>query len=254
MNQNKPPQHQLIAIAISHYCEKVRWRLDRLGIKYTEENHAPPFHRAHTSPHGGTTVPVLITKDRAFTSSTAILHYLDTISPQKPLYPQPYRQEIEQIEALCDRHLGLATRSWSYYYALQRPKLVLRAWCQGVSLEEKQQCKAKLAQTIEVLRQNYDATEAGKEAALQVVWEVFEVINQKLRLGAKYLIGNSMTAADITFAALASPILRPINHPYYSAKISYLAPEMKSTIEELRNTPAGKFAGQLYQKQRFMVI
>ena len=254
MNQKKIPQHQLIAIAISHYCEKVRWGLDRLGIEYTEENHAPPFHRSYTLPHGGTTVPVLVINNQAFTSSTAILHYLDRISPQKQLYPEPYRQEIEKTEALCDQHLGPATRSWSYYYALQRPKLVLRAWCQEVSPTEKKQCIAMLPQTIEVFRQNFDATEAGTAAALQVIEEVFEVINQKLRLGAKYLIGNSMTAADITFAALASPILRPINHPHYSAKISHLVPEMRSTIEEIRNTPAGKFAGQLYQEQRSMVI
>ncbi|MEN9520669.1 MAG: hypothetical protein RLZZ381_3257, partial [Cyanobacteriota bacterium] len=40
-NKNKP---LLIAIAISHYCEKVRWAMDYLDIEYVEENHASPFH------------------------------------------------------------------------------------------------------------------------------------------------------------------------------------------------------------------
>lgn len=34
MQEQKP---RLIAIALSHYCEKVRWALDYLGIDYVEE-------------------------------------------------------------------------------------------------------------------------------------------------------------------------------------------------------------------------
>ena len=253
MNQQNLAKHHLIAIAISHYCEKVRWGLDWLGIEYTEENHAPPLHRSHTTKYGGTTVPVLVTEDRAFVSSTAILHYLDTIAPLKQLYPQKSRQEIEQLEQLCDRQLGVATRCWSYYYALQQPRLILRAWCKGVSLEEKQQCAALLTQTIQLFKQNSNVTIAGKEAALQTIREVFEVISDKLRSGKKYLVGDSLSAADITFSALASPVLRPENHPYYSPKIQNLSSEMKSTIEELRHTPAGKFALQLYREQRHTI-
>ncbi|MCC0179772.1 glutathione S-transferase N-terminal domain-containing protein, partial [Waterburya agarophytonicola K14] len=61
MKKQKP---RLIAIAISHYCEKVRWALDYFNIDYIEENHAPPFHRQYTSPYGGTTVPVLVTDNK----------------------------------------------------------------------------------------------------------------------------------------------------------------------------------------------
>ncbi len=252
MNRQNPVKHHLIAIAISHYCEKVRWGLDWLGIEYTEENHAPPLHRSHTAKYGGTTVPVLVTKNQALINSTAILHYLDTISPKKQLYPHQLRQEIEQLEELCDRQLGVAIRCWSYYYALQQPKLVLRAWCKGVSPEEKQQCAIAFERTVEIFKQNCNATAAGKEAALQTIKEVFEVVNDKLRSGTKYLVGDSLSAADISFAALASPILRPENHPYYSPKIDNLSSEMKSTIKDLRNTLAGKFALQLYKQKRLV--
>ena len=252
MNRQNPGKHHLIAITISHYCEKVRWSLDWLGIEYTEENHAPPLHRAHTAKYGGTTVPVLITNNQALIDSTAILHYLDSISPEKQLYPHQLCQEIEQLEELCDRQLGIAARCWSYYYALQQPKLVFRAWCKGVTSEEKQQCATIFNQTVETFKQNSNITTAGKEAAEQTIQQVFEVVSDKLRSDREYLVGDSLSAADITFAALASPILRPENHPYYSSKIDNFSPEMKSTIEDLRNSKAGKFVLQLYKQRRLI--
>lgn len=41
---------RLITLPISHYCEKVRWALDRQGIAYREEAHAPIFHGLYTLP------------------------------------------------------------------------------------------------------------------------------------------------------------------------------------------------------------
>jgi glutathione S-transferase len=34
----------LLTIPISHYCEKARWGLERLGLAYREEAHIQGFH------------------------------------------------------------------------------------------------------------------------------------------------------------------------------------------------------------------
>ena len=39
---------KLITIPVSHYCEKVRWALNRVDIPFIEEPHMPPFHRFAT--------------------------------------------------------------------------------------------------------------------------------------------------------------------------------------------------------------
>ena len=76
---------RLISFPVSHYCEKVRWALERLDIPYVEERHVPIFHWLYTKPLGGSSVPVLVTEDAILTDSAQILRYLDQTSNQ--LYP-----------------------------------------------------------------------------------------------------------------------------------------------------------------------
>ncbi|WP_019508380.1 glutathione S-transferase family protein [Pleurocapsa sp. PCC 7319] len=249
VNQEKP---LLIAIAVSHYCEKVRWALDYLNVDYVEENHAPPFHRQYTSRYGGTTVPVLIIDNKALVDSHDILHYLNRVSTDKQLYPQniELRDRVEIIEKLCDDQLGGATRCWGYYYAMQTPKLVERAWSKGTSATEKKQNASVFHKTLELFKQNYNISTEGKQIALQTIRKTFSALNQKLSLGQKYLVGDRLSAADITFAALAAPVIRPEHHPVYDSQLSKMPTEMVEVIQELRNTPAGKLVARMYCEHR----
>ena len=56
---------RLITIPMSHYCEKARWGLERLGIDYYEDRHLQSFHYLRTfRVSGGPNVPVLIDDKR----------------------------------------------------------------------------------------------------------------------------------------------------------------------------------------------
>lgn len=248
-NKNKP---LLIAIAISHYCEKVRWAMDYLNIDYVEEDHAPLFHRQYTSLHGGTTVPVLVTHEQALVDSREIMHYLDTVAVDKQLYPQDVelRHQAETLEALFDQKLGVATRNWGYYYAMQKPLKIAIAWGINAPWSEKIKCIIAFPKLPGLLRQNYNVTEASKEDALQDIKEVFTVVNQRLNSGQQYLIGDKLSSADITFAALASPVIRPEHHPFYDSRLAKLPAEIVAIIEELRDTPAGKLVMHMYREHR----
>jgi glutathione S-transferase len=127
-----PQKSRLITIAISHYCEKARWALERLEVPFVEEPHAPLFHRLATgSQGGGQTVPVLVTPQGCFADSTAILHYLDQNAPADcKLYPPDpaQRQQVEDLETLFDEQLGPAARQWVYAYLVENPALIRRLW------------------------------------------------------------------------------------------------------------------------------
>ncbi|MGL5941031.1 MAG: glutathione S-transferase family protein [Waterburya sp.] len=251
MNTAKTNQPLLITIAISHYCEKVRWALDSLGIDYVEESHAPPFHRQYTSRYGGTSVPVLVVNDKALTDSQDILHYLDTIDPNQQLYPQDpeLRQQAETLEELFDQKLGVATRNWGYYYAIQQPLKIAIAWGINAPLSEKIKCIIALPRIPGLLGQYYNITEASKEDALQDIKEVFTVVNQRLS-GQQYLVGDRFSSTDITFAALASPVICPEHHPFYNSQLAKLPTEMVALVEELRATPAGELVICMYRQHR----
>ena len=252
MNTVDKQTPRLIAIAISHYCEKVRWALDHLNIDYVEEDHAPPFHRQYTSCYGGTTVPVLVTDNESLIDSKDILHYLDSISLDKRLYPQDaeLRQQVETLEELFDNKLGAASRNWAYYYAIKKPWFIAIAWGKKVPLIEKIKSLIAFPKIPELLEQNYNLTSESKKAALRDIQEVFSVVNQRLNSGQQYLVGDRLSAADITFAALASPILRPKNHPVYNSSLPQLPAEAISVLEELRSTPAGELVLRLYREHR----
>lgn len=243
---------RLIAIAISHYCEKVRWALDYLGIDYVEEDHAPPSHRQYTARHNGTTVPVLVSGNEAFTNSPEILQYLDGISKDKKLYPEDPElcQQVETLEKLFDEKLGVASRTWGYYYAIQKPFAVAIAWGINAPLIEKIKAILVFPLIPRLLKRMYDVTPGNKDLALEEIREVFELVNQELDSGKQFLVGDRLSAADITFAALASPILRPQNHPIYSSDLSKMSAERLDIVKDLRITSAGKFALRLYQQYR----
>ena len=252
MNKSDKNPPRLIAIAISHYCEKARWAMDYLDIDYIEEDHAPPSHRQYTSRHGGTTVPVLVTSDKALTDSHNILQYLDRISESRKLYPEDseLRDRVEEWEKLFDEKLGVATRNWAYYYAMQQPLKVAIAWGSKAPSIEKIKAIFAFPKIPQILKQFYNITPATKDAALQEIREIFALVSKELDSDRKYLVGNSLTAADLTFAALSSPILLPSNHPFYDSQLSKLSSERIATIEELRATPAGKLVMNMYREHR----
>ena len=248
-NRQKP---LLIAIALSHYCEKVRWALDYLNIDYVEEDHTPLFHRQYTSRYGGTTVPVLVVENKALTDSHDILKYLNEVSEDKKLYPENSRlcDRIKTLEKLFDEKLGVATRIWGYYYAIQKPLTIAIAWGINAPLTEKIKTIISFPKIPQLLKQIYNITPETKDVALKDIKEIFAIVNQELSSGQQYLVGDRLSAADITFAALASPILRPPNHPVYSNDLSKMSDERLSVVRELRSTPAGELVMRMYREHR----
>ncbi len=251
-NPNNSSIPRLITIAVSHYCEKARWALDWLKIPYIEENHVPVFNRFYTIPYGGKSTPLLVTETGNFVDSTEILHYLNSISPEnRRLYPKNplQRQEVNKLEDLFDRQLGISTRSWAYFYVLDRPKVVREIWCKGVPKLEKIGCAIAFPLLRSMVSKACNSTSEGAARSLSKIKEIFAKVEKRLE-GQKYLVGDSFTAADLTFAALSAPVIRPAEHPIMSSELRGLPEEMLNVIQELRSTPAGKYALHLYREMR----
>lgn len=252
---NQLPTNRLITIAVSHYCEKARWALDWLKIPYVEECHVPIFHRLTTRRLGGKSVPVLVTPTGIFKDSTDILHHIDgTSQAPQHLYPTnlKLRQEVEQLEELFDSKLGVHIRLWGYQYReLANREAMREMWCEGAPRFEKAGFEFAFPLMSRIVRRAYNVSAANAASSLQEIKQIFALVGERLTDNQRgYLVGDSFSAADLTFAALAAPILRPKNH--YTTKFlrKQVAPQAAEVVLELRQTKAGKYALRLYREHR----
>jgi glutathione S-transferase len=79
----------------------------------------------------------------------------------------------------------------------------------------------------------------------------FDEIGRRLAASSgPYLVGDRFTAADLTFAALAAPALLPPGHPGMRTTVETTPDRVRALVEELRATPAGRHALQMYTEHR----
>ncbi|MFN8576150.1 MAG: glutathione binding-like protein [Candidatus Sericytochromatia bacterium] len=105
------------------------------------------------------------------------------------------------------------------------------------------------------------------ERSRNKILEVFNLVEEKLLDGRKYLTGDKITSADISFASLGAPVIMPKNYKAYKKKYEIDSDLNKDTniedkeqdfindlpiifadeIREFRKTRAGKFISNMYK-------
>ena len=242
----------LITIPLSHYCEKARWALDRLGVPYREEAHAPLVHRVFTMTLGGGTVPMLIDGRRRIKTSGEILKYAAAIDRRELLYPSDpdQRAEVESWEARFDAHLGPHSRRWAYSQLLSNAALMRSLWTQRAPPAEAAILRAVAPLVRALVRSTYRITPESSERSLARVHEMFRKVQARLAEGCEYLVTERFTAADLTFAVLAAPMLLPAQCRAVQPSLDQVPSRMRDEILRLRESIAGQFALRLFERER----
>ena len=247
---------RLITIPISHYCEKARWALDRAGIPYREKRHIQGVHQiAARRAGGGDTVPVLVTPDEVLSESADILAWVDERTPpDRRLFPDDAEARAE-VEALCrrfDEKLGPHGRRLMYIHVLKDKELVLSFNNAGVPRLGGQGDSHRMA---------------GRRCASRSTGSTSSRVSSartRRRSGASstsrascsptavpYLAGDRFSAADLTFAALAAPMVVP---PEYTVALPQpgdaVPQEPRALVERAREHPAGQHALRMFREHR----
>lgn len=121
----------LVTLKPSHYCETARWGLERYGVDYAEEAHAPGFHLLAVKMAGGKhTVPVLklpkgSPEGTCVDGATAVLRWVDAHRPASlpALFPPQFDAEVAQLCDDFEKCLAPAVRSWHFSYCRDLPEL-----------------------------------------------------------------------------------------------------------------------------------
>jgi len=255
---------RLITLAFSHYNEKARWALDRYGIEYREERHMPFFCSmavaAATRGRGGTadrassrfSTPVLLLGDgRALTDSTAIVAFAASNDPS--FFPN------DEVTSLVDHygdHLGPYTRALAYWHVLRHPGMIEQLADDNVGRWEARAFRMLVPFARPNLKRLLNLSEALRDKAMTRMREELDAAAVRLKT-SPYLCGARFTAADLTFAALLSPVLCISRKEGFSAVLPSLDDfdeEARAIVEETRAHPAGRFALRMFAEERRRVV
>jgi glutathione S-transferase len=247
---------RLITIPISHYCEKARWALDRAGIAYREERHVQLVHRvAARRAGGGSTVPVLVSDRGVLGESNEILTWVDERTPAgRRLFPtESGSAGRAEVDALCrrfDDQLGPAGRRLIYVHVLEQRKLALSFNNAGVPAWEDRMLRLTWPLAAEGIRRALGIRPGMEVDDERAVWAELDFVGERLADGRPYLCGDAFGAADLTFAALASPVIAPLQYGTPLPQPEMMAPATAALIERAREHVAGRFAMRMFAEHR----
>jgi len=211
----KGPQLELETTAASHFAEKVRWCMDRLGLEYTEHCFAGVIGVFFT----GRTVPKLRmrtgTVESSIGNSPEILRYLWGAygvpygDAARFLEPTAERLQLEQRLDRYGRHLQV----WGFNELLHDKDLMLHIWGADSPATPAWQ-KAVLYVSFPVLRVLMRRSfRLSKDRAARVTGQIEELLSDvdtRLADGRKSILGGQATNyTDIAFASLSSFWLQP---------------------------------------------
>lgn len=215
MSPPKSPDLELETIMASHFAEKARWCMDRLGLDYVEKHSGGIFGVLFR----GRTVPQLTAKTGIVRSvignSAEILRYLwgrygyELGARARFLEPTPERVALEQR---IDRY-GAHLQVWVYYHILDHRELTMRAW--GVHATSVPAWQRALMPAIYPLlaafiRKVFRISDAHYEKVVVKIEDLLADIESLLDDGRRSILGGDDTDyVDITFAAISALWIQP---------------------------------------------
>lgn len=243
---------QLITIRFSHYCEKARWALDRAAVAYDEVPYGPVFSSLVALRHGRSrTVPQLRLPGVTLTESTDILRYADAHGSAPPLFPTvgALADDVVAVEDELDRKLGPAARRVAYGHLIRDPGLPRMVLAAGPAWQQRLPTVVGRG-VVGLIRRGLKIDAAGVARSRAALDALFDALDARLADGRPYLCGDQFTAADLTLAALAAPLVLPPGYLRWTTNIDADAPALVAAAAELRARPTGALAYRLYQDHR----
>ncbi|NND56990.1 MAG: hypothetical protein HKN57_07045, partial [Xanthomonadales bacterium] len=214
----KSPEIELETISASHFVEKVRWCMDRLGIEYREK----PAGGALGAFFLGRTVPRLRFRTGTVRSqignSPEILRYLwgryaaEHPDDAKFLQTSPERLALEKKIDRC----GVDLQVWVYFHILHDRELTLHAWGinnPAIPAWQKQVQKLLFPLLRFMIRKSFGISAGHHARAVDHIGTLLADVESKLADGRRSILGgDEINYTDLTFAAIMGLWLQPAGY------------------------------------------
>src|SRR5262245_25726229 len=203
-------------IPLSHFNEKVRWALDYKGVAHRRRVLGADYLIRAWRATGHGTLPILFLDGRAIGDSTHIIAALEERHPEPPLYPRDAaaRERALALEDYVDEQLGPALRAAVITPLFRNdPDVALRVLTTGMPEKAYQMLRPLVRIFPTYYRFRHGISDAKLETDRVAVKAALDRIEQE-RDGHTYLVGDAFTVADLTAAAMVSPVLQPSEIQY----------------------------------------
>lgn len=240
----------LYVFAISHYCEKARWAMDRSGIEYKLKYIAPGVHAQKAKKLGLSkpSLPILEIGSKTVQGSSEIIDWIDDQITDTSLNLTP-DTESEMIENRLDEKIGIHVRRYFYSEAMvDSPETVKPMFKMGVPFIQKLLVDSIWARVPNMMIKSMDL---GPEQQLQskAILDVeMDWLDGLLADGRQFLTGDQFSRADLTAASLLAPLVVPDQHPTYGALA--LPPRVVADVRIWAKRPIFKWVETIYQQHR----
>lgn len=242
-------------IDISHYSEKVRWALDYKEIDHARRTILPGAHipiSLFLTRGAQPTLPVLQMDGRAIGDSTAIVAALEAKHPDRPLYPsQPLeRERALELEDWFDENLGPHARLLPFHDLIQEPELFAEIAAESVPgpLGKAKPVVGAYARAYTSMRWGANSDDDAERARDAIVAALDKLEGELAKGDGAFLVGDSLSVADVTAASLFYPIVIPPEGP--------LSPDLPRppAFDEFRaglsDRPGYRWVAETFRKHR----
>lgn len=243
------PTVELYTFAISHFSEKVRWVLDLEGIPYEEKQLLPGLHPFTTRRLARkASVPVLRQGHIVIQGSAAIVRALPGIFGARRLEPAAtIATACDELETMADQAFGVGVQKIAYGALLQRRQRMIELWSLGRAPWAKLFYAVTYPLLALLVRRMYRAYPEEVERAKAAFRRALDRTDGLLANNA-FLLGDSLTRADVCVAALIAPFLSP---PEHAVQFAPLPDELRAFVDEFKDGPTARHVLRLYREYRY---
>jgi glutathione S-transferase len=245
---------RLITIGVSHYCEVARWALHYTRTAHREERHLQGFHRLALLRVNAQTTPALILPDRNLLQTYDIIEFAheSALASGRPGLLETSHEQSLTRQLL--ENLGPPVRLFVYHHALQIPRAELSPMNnRGAPLWQRMAFPLLYGRVSQLIRKHYAIDDVSAAEAAHACQSTLERVAGLLQDGRRYLCGDRLSAADLAFAGLVSPLAGPPEHPLQPPPLQAWSSPLREALERFDAHPALQFARRLYREHRWQV-
>ncbi|HZK98863.1 MAG TPA: hypothetical protein VFC47_03095 [Caulobacteraceae bacterium] len=247
--------YRVISIVVSQGCELARWLLERAGLPFVEQFHAPLLHvLATTRVNGGVEAPVVVTPDGVWVTLMGIMEGIDAHSPAgRKVFGESEGDRLENEAFLAQLMplFGDPLRRYVYHLVLPNKRVMYPLASAGAPAWERAVVYWFYPVWRVLLSRALGDAPADIAAAPGIIEQGMALVDAELaRRGGRYLAGEAQGGIDVVVAALMSPAVFP---PQYGGRLPDLADvpsELRDFVTRNRDRPGGRLALATYASVR----